>query len=319
MTIATSAEIRQAGVWARRISVVVPCHNEASSIATVVLQFRNALPQAEIIVVDNASSDETARAAEEAGATVVHESRRGKGFALLTGFAAAVDADFCVMVDGDDTYPADQVTTLIEAAIHQRADVVIGTRLDSHRPGAFRRGHSIGNQFFIWIVRLLFGIRTRDLFSGYRVLSRRFLDITPLIATGFDVEAELAVQAQVNGFRVLEIPVEYRPRGEQSRSKLRTIRDGYHILSSILILFRDYRPVVFFGLLGTGLALASLGSGYVAVQDFIRTGYVSHLPRAVLAAALFILSALSFSLGILLSSINRRTIELAALIRKSAR
>lgn len=302
-----------------RVSVVIPCHNEATSIGNVVAGFRAVLPDAEIIVVDNASSDNTTRAAMDAGARVIHESRRGKGFALLTGFAAASTADYCVMVDGDDTYPAEDVTAMIRAAIDQGVDVVIGTRLDSHHPGAFRRGHSIGNQFFIWLVRFLFGIRTRDLFSGYRVLSRRFLDITPLVSTGFDVEAELAVQAKMNGFLVLEIPVGYRPRASDSHSKLRTLHDGYYILRSIMVLFRDYRPVAFFGWLGIALALASLWSGMVPVQDYIRTGLVSHLPRAVLAAALFILSALSFSLGVLLSSINRRSVEMAALIRKVAR
>jgi hypothetical protein len=151
------------------------------------------------------------------------------------------------------------------------------------------------------------------------VLSRRFLDITPLVSTGFDVEAELAVQAKMNGFQVLEIPVGYRPRASDSHSKLRTLQDGYFILRSIMVLFRDYRPVAFFGWLGIALAMASLWSGVVPVQDYIRTGLVSHLPRAVLAAALFILSALSFSLGVLLSSINRRSVEMAALIRKVSR
>lgn len=304
---------------APRISVVIPCHNEATSIGNVVTAFRAVLPDAEIIVVDNASSDDTRQVATRSGARVIHESRRGKGFALLTGFAAASAADYCVMVDGDDTYPAEDVTAMIRAAIDQGVDVVIGTRLDSHHPGAFRRGHSIGNQFFIWLVRFLFRIRTRDLFSGYRVLSRRFLDITPLVSTGFDVEAELAVQAKMNGFQVLEIPVGYRPRASDSHSKLRTLQDGYFILRSIMVLFRDYRPVAFFGWLGIALAMASLWSGVVPVQDYIRTGLVSHLPRAVLAAALFILSALSFSLGVLLSSINRRSVEMAALIRKVSR
>ena len=301
-----------------KVAVVIPCHDEAASIASVVSKFRAELPDAEIIVVDNASNDETAAVAREAGARVVNETRLGKGFALLTGFAAASRADYCVMVDGDNTYPADEVTNLIDAAENGAADVVIGTRLDSEHPGAFRPGHSLGNRFFIWLVRFLFGIKTRDLFSGYRVLSRRFLDIAPLIATGFDVEAELAVQARMNGFRVIEIPVEYRARGEDSNSKLRTIKDGYHILRSIMILFRDYRPLAFFGWFGVALALASLWSGILPIQDYLTTGLVHHVPRAVLAAALFILSALSFSLGVLLSSINRRSVELAALIRKNS-
>jgi glycosyltransferase involved in cell wall biosynthesis len=302
-----------------RVAVVIPCHDEASSIARVVGDFRTALPEAEVVVVDNASTDDTAADAAEAGARVLHESRLGKGFALLTGFAAVPDADHVVMVDGDDTYPAASVNDLLQAARESNADVVIATRLEAGSPGAFRPGHSFGNRIFIALVRLLFGIRTRDLFSGYRVLSRRFLDTAPLVATGFDVEAEISVQAQVHGFQVLEIPVEYRARAGASRSKLRTFQDGFHIAREIMILFRDHRPMVFFGLLCVLLMGASFWSGWPAIDDYLRTGLVHHLPRAVLAAALFILAALSLSLGVLLSSINRRAVELAALIRKRGR
>lgn len=309
----------EAATPSARVAVVIPCHDEATSIAQVVSDFRAALPDADIIVVDNASTDDTAEDAARAGARVLHESRLGKGFALLTGFNAAADADHVVMVDGDDTYPAACVADLIHAARESNADVVIGTRLEEEAPGAFPPGHSLGNRLFIALVRLLFGIRTRDLFSGYRVLSRRFLETTPLVATGFDVEAEISVQAQVHGFQVLEIPVAYRPRGDASKSKLRTFHDGFHIAREIMILFRDYRPMAFFGTLAMGLIGASLWSGWLPIDDFVRTGLVHHLPRAVLAAALFILSALSLSLGVLLSSINRRSVELAALIRKRGR
>lgn len=313
-----AAETRdpQTGPEDRRIAVVIPCHDEAASIGRVVERFRTQLPRADVLVVDNGSTDGTAEAARQAGARVVVESRLGKGFALLTGFAEARGADFTVMVDGDDTYPADDVSRLIEAAESGGADMVIGTRLEGAGADAFRPGHDTGNRLFIALVRLLFGIRTRDLFSGYRVLTRRFLDTTPLVATGFDVEAELSVQAQVHGFKVAEVPVTYRARTTGSRSKLHTWRDGYRILRGIMILFRDYRPMAFFGSLALALLAASLLSGYAPIDDFVRTGLVHHLPRAVLAAALFILAALSMALGILLSSINRRSVELAALIRK---
>jgi glycosyltransferase involved in cell wall biosynthesis len=302
-----------------RISVVIPCHDEEASIGRVVRDFREALPDADILVVDNDSNDDTAGAATLAGARVVHESRRGKGFALLTGFSEAAEADYYLMVDGDDTYPAHCANDLLQAAVESNADVVIGTRLDADAPDAFPRGHGLGNRLFIALVRLLFGIRTRDLFSGYRVLSRRFLETIPLVSTGFDVEAELTVQAQVHGFRVIEIPVAYRARGEDSSSKLRTYHDGFHIAREIMILFRDYRPMAFFGWFATFLLGAALWSGWLPIDDFVRTGLVHHLPRAVLAAALFILAALSLSLGVLLSSINRRAVELAALIRKRGR
>ena len=301
-----------------RIAVVVPCHDEAESVARVVAAFKSQLPDADLVVVDNASQDKTAAEARRAGARVVGETRLGKGFALLTGFAATRDADWTIMVDGDDTYAAEDVERLLATAVQQQADMVVGTRLEGAGLDALPTGHGLGNRLFITLARFLFGLRTRDLFSGYRVLSRRFLDMTPLVATGFDVEAELSVQAQVSGFRVAEVPIGYRARPTGSTSKLHTWRDGYRILRGIMILFRDYRPMAFFGALCLALLAASLWSGFAPIDDFLRTGLVHHVPRAVLAAALFILAALSIALGILLSSINRRSVELAALIRKNS-
>jgi len=298
---------------ARRVAVVVPCHNEAATVGKVVRDFRAALPEAEVVVVDNASTDATARLAREAGARVVAEPRPGKGFALLTGLRETRDADLFVMVDGDDTYPAEDAPRLLAAAC-AGADMVVGTRLEASEEGAFRAGHSFGNQLFNLLVRLLFGVRTRDLFSGYRVLTRRFLAATPLIAQGFEIEAELSLQAAVRRFRLAEVPIRYRARPEESPSKLHTYRDGYRILLAILTFFRDYRPLAFFGTLALALLALSLAGGGVVVAEFLRTGLVPRLPLAVLAAALFILSALSLTCGVLLSSISRRSAEIAALL-----
>jgi glycosyltransferase involved in cell wall biosynthesis len=298
---------------ASRVVVVVPCHNEAASVGKVVADFRTALPGAEVLVVDNASTDGTAELARAAGARVVVEPRPGKGFALLTGFRAARDADYFVMVDGDDTYPADEVHQLLAAAA-AGADMVVGTRLAAPEAGAFRAGHSLGNRLFILLVRGLFGVRTRDLFSGYRVLTRRFLATAPLIARGFEVEAELSLQAAAHRFAIAEVPIRYRARPASSPSKLQTYRDGTRILLAILTFFRDYRPLAFFGTLALVLLLLSLLGGAVVVTEFLRTGLVPRLPLAVLSAALFILAALSLTCGVLLSSINRRAAELAALI-----
>jgi glycosyltransferase involved in cell wall biosynthesis len=303
-------------VASRDVAVVIPCRNEEATIGDVVRRLREILPDAEMVVVDNGSSDATAGEAAGAGARVVSESRRGKGFALLTGLEAARDADYYVMIDGDDTYPASEVERLLATAAETGSDMVVGTRLASSQPGAFRPGHALGNRFFVWLVRLLFGIRTDDLFSGYRVLTRRFLRAAPLVSEGFDMEAELSIRAHVQGFRVAEVPVEYRARRAASSSKLRTFHDGYRILRGVMILFRDYRPLAFFGWLGVALLLLSLWSGRAPVEDYFRTGLVHFLPRAVLAAALAIIAVLSFALGVLLSSINRRAAELAALIRK---
>jgi glycosyltransferase involved in cell wall biosynthesis len=296
-----------------RVAVVVPCHNEAATAGKVVRDFRAALPEAQVLVVDNASTDATAEAAQQAGAQVLHEPRAGKGFALLAGFREAKGADYFVMVDGDDTYPAEDVGKLLEAA-RAGADMVVGTRLAGAELGAFRAGHSLGNRLFNLLVRVLFGVRTGDLFSGYRVLSRRFLETTPLIARGFEVEAELALQAVVQGYRTVEVPIRYRARPEESPSKLHTYRDGYRILMAILMFFRDYRPLKFFGLLALFLLLLSLAGGGLVIAEYLQTGLVPRLPLAVLSAALFILSALSMTCGVLLSSINRRSAEIAALM-----
>ena len=296
-----------------RVAVVVPCHNEAATAGKVVRDFRAALPEAQVLVVDNASTDATAETARQAGARVLHEPRPGKGFALLAGFREARGADYFVMVDGDDTYPAEDVVKLLAAA-GAGADMVVGTRLAGAEQGAFRAGHSLGNRLFNLLVRMLFGVRTGDLFSGYRVLSRRFLETTPLIARGFEVEAELALQAVVQGYRTVEVPIRYRARPEESPSKLHTYRDGYRILMAILMFFRDYRPLKFFGLLALFLLLLSLAGGGLVIAEYLRTGLVPRLPLAVLSAALFILSALSMTCGVLLSSINRRSAEIAALM-----
>jgi glycosyltransferase involved in cell wall biosynthesis len=295
------------------VAVVVPCHNEAATAGKVVRDFRAALPEAQVLVVDNASTDATAETARQAGARVLHEPRPGKGFALLAGFREARGADYFVMVDGDDTYPAEDVVKLLAAA-GAGADMVVGTRLAGAEEGAFRAGHSLGNRLFNLLVRMLFGVRTGDLFSGYRVLSRRFLETTPLIARGFEVEAELALQAVVQGYRTVEVPIRYRARPEESPSKLHTYRDGYRILMAILMFFRDYRPLKFFGLLALFLLLLSLAGGGLVIAEYLRTGLVPRLPLAVLSAALFILSALSMTCGVLLSSINRRSAEIAALM-----
>ncbi|HXN83578.1 MAG TPA: glycosyltransferase family 2 protein [Myxococcales bacterium] len=301
------------GEEAEQVAVVIPCFNEEASISKVVADFRRALPSARVLVVDNFSSDQTAARARQAGAEVLREPRQGKGFALLRGLMAARDADLFVMVDGDDTYPAEEVGRLI-AATRSGAGMAIATRLESAEPGALPGGHGFGNALFVLLVRLLFGLRTRDLFSGYRVMTRQFLDVSPLLSQGFEVESELSLQALARGFRVAEVPVRYRARAQDSKSKLRTWSDGFRILMAILTFFRDYRPLTFFGLLALFFLVMSLGGGAVVVTGFLRTGLVQRLPLAVLSMGLFILSSLCLSCGVLLSSINRRAAELAAAI-----
>jgi glycosyltransferase involved in cell wall biosynthesis len=298
-----------------RVAVVIPCHDEEVAVGKVVADFRRELPQARIVVVDNASRDATRERALQAGAEVLSETRKGKGFALLRGFSSVPEADLVVMVDGDDTYPAEEVRTLLQAA-EGGADMVIGTRLSSFDAKAYRPGHTLGNRIFVVLVRVLFGVRTQDLFSGYRVLSRRFLDASPLIAQGFEIETELSLQALSGKFPVSEVPIHYRARPENSVSKLRTFRDGYRILIALFTFFRDYRPLTFFGLVGLLFLLLGAVAGAVVVTQYLETGRVYRIPLAVLSVGLTMLGAMCFIAGTLLSSISRRASELAAILAR---
>jgi glycosyltransferase involved in cell wall biosynthesis len=301
------------GAEPETVAVIIPCRNEARTIAKVVGDFRRVLPAAIIVVVDNASVDDTAARAREAGATVLRETRRGKGFAVVRGFRAARAADYVVLVDGDDTYPAEAVVDLLEG-LRSGADMTIGTRLLSYEHGAYRPGHTLGNRVFIWLVRVLFGVRTTDLFSGYRAFTQRFIALSPLIAQGFELEAELSMQALAGKFLVMEVPVHYRARGEGSISKLSTVRDGYRILVALLAFFRDYRPLTCFGGLALGLFLASAASGSLVIDQYLRTGQVLRIPTAILSVGLALLGAIALIGGLLLSSVNRRAQQLAALV-----
>ena len=271
------------------------------------------IPRARIVVVDNASSDGTGDIARAAGAEVIRETRQGKGFALLAGLRRAHPSDVYLMVDGDGTYPAEAAPLLL-ARIDAGADMVIGTRLERSDAGAFPTFHHLGNRAFVLVVRLLFGIRTQDLFSGYRALTFRLLQQSPLIAQGFEVEAELSIQAYASRFRVDEVPIHYRPRSKGSGSKLRTVHDGYRILIAILAFFRDYRPLSAFGCTALFLLGASVWCGWLVIEQYLATGQVLRVPMAILAAALFILSALSMTAGVVVSSVNRRAEEIRALI-----
>jgi glycosyltransferase involved in cell wall biosynthesis len=296
-----------------RVAVIIPCRNEAASVAKVVGDFRRVLPEALIVVVDNASTDDTSSRARDAGAVVLRESRPGKGFAVVRGFRATRDADYVVLVDGDDTYPAEAVVDLLDG-LRSGADMTIGTRLLSYDDGAYRPGHTFGNRMFIGLVRVLFGVRTEDLFSGYRAFTQRFLMLSPLIAQGFELETELSMQALAGRFLVTEVPVHYRARGKGSTSKLNTLRDGYRILVALLAFFRDYRPLTCFGGLAFLLFVCSGVSGSIVIDEYLRTGQVLRIPTAILSVGVGLLGAIALIGGLLLSSVNRRSHELAALL-----
>ncbi len=287
------------------IAVLIPSYNEEAAIANVVHQFRLHLPGAEIYVFDNNSSDQTVARALAAGAIVVHEPRQGKGYVVQSMFRK-VDADIYIMVDGDGTYPAEVVNELIEPIRRGVADMVIGSRLHHMAESEFRILNRLGNRLFRKLVKSAFRVRLTDLLSGYRAFNRRLVRGLPLSAGGFQTETEMTIKALERGFSVVEIPVNLTSRAPGSHSKIRIGYDGVLILSTIFALFRDYRPLTFFG--GLGLILIALGCvpGARIIVDYLRTGLVPHFPLAVLAVGL-VLSGLIFGLvGLILHTISRR-------------
>ena len=261
MTAATSAPYNGAAP-VPNITVAIPCYNEAPTIAKVVRDFRAQLPDADILVVDNSSTDGSGEAARAAGARVVREKRRGKGFVMQT-ILESVDADVVVIVDGDDTYYAEDVPALLDPVVHGEADMVVGDRLRDADRTALNDLHRFGNRAILRLINLAFRTSFRDVLSGYRVLNRALVQRVPLIKGGFETETELTLQALENELVIREVPIRYRARPEGSVSKLSAFADGYRILLTIAVLLRNHRPLYFFGL---PAALALLGAaGWAAL------------------------------------------------------
>jgi glycosyltransferase involved in cell wall biosynthesis len=294
-----------------RIAVLIPCLNEEKTIDKVVKDFRCELPEAEIHVFDNASTDATPRIAEEAGAIVHRENRRGKGCVVQTMFQT-VDADIYIMVDGDDTYPAEAVHSLLADVAAGEADMMVGSRFlcpDS----SFRPLNYAGNQLFLRVINALFGTRLTDVLSGYRVMNRRFVKELPLFVPGFEIEVEMTIKALARGYRLQEKPARLRDRPEGSCSKLRKFRDGCRILWTIFALMRDYKPMTTFGALGgtlifLGLWMAMLlGTGSVAA---VASGRL----LTILSLTLLLSGMLAMAVGTILHILNRRIREIDHLV-----
>jgi glycosyltransferase involved in cell wall biosynthesis len=299
-----------------RIAVLIPCYNEALTVEKVVRDFKEQLPTAQVFVYDNNSTDDTAARARAVGAVVVHEKRQGKGFVLQSMFMD-IDADFYVLTDGDDTYPADKVHTLLAPLLNNRADVVIGTRLTEYEDKSFRRLHVLGNRLVIRCINLIFNANVRDVMSGYRAFTREFARCIPVVSKGFEIETELTIQALYRNMVLVEVPIRYGKRPTGSFSKLNTFRDGARVLLRIFHLFRAYRPLLFFSIFAGLFALAGLILGAVPITEYFRTGLVPHFPTAILAAALEIVAMVTFVSGIVLDSINHHFKELSQLVLKA--
>ena len=289
------------------LAVLLPCYNEGASIAQVVLDFRRALPQARIYVYDNNSSDDTSEQAARAGAVVIPSRRQGKGNVVRQMFAD-IDADIYIMADGDDTYEAAKAPELVERLLTDRLDMVVGVRQDV-TIDAGRKGHAFGNKIFNIVYQTLFGRDFNDIFSGYRIFTRRFAKSFPAESPGFEIETEMSVHASILRLPTAEVPTAYGKRGEGSESKLSTFKDGFKILRMMSMLMKETKPFAFFSLLALALFASSTAFMAPVLIEYFQTGLVSRMPTWILSMTLLMGSMMCFMSGMILDSVARGRAE----------
>lgn len=313
-TVANAAGAAANAPRPQRVAVLIPCYNEELTVAEVVRSFRKVLPEADLYVYDNNSKDRTVEKAVEAGAIVGREGRQGKGFVVQRMFRE-IEADVYVMVDGDSTYPPNEVWKLIEPVLRQEADMVVGSRLTSESSSEFKKLNRFGNKVFLWTINYIFKVRLTDILSGYRAFSRNFVKNIPLFGGGFEIETELTIKALSRDYKIVETPIDLGARPEGSSSKINIVRDGFLILNMILSLFRDYKPLTFFGAIGLFLMLCGLPPGIIVIYEFLETGLVARFPSAILAVGLELAGMLSLTIGLVLHTIVRRSLEMEYQLR----
>ena len=286
------------------VAVLVPCYNEAITIAKVIDDFKQALPGAAIYVYDNNSSDGTADIAREHGAIVRRETRQGKG-RVVRQMVREIDAEYYIMVDGDDTYPAESAPALIEPLMKGEADMVVGDRLSNGSYGKEndRAFHGLGNNLVRLLIKGIYGFSFSDVMTGYRSFNRVFAKTLPVVSPGFEIETELSIHAVDKAWRIVEVPIDYRDRPEGSESKLSTFSDGWKVLKTIMSLFKDYRPMFLFGWVSIIFVILGLIVGVPVIVEFAHTGLVPRFPSALLAVALVFMGMLSLSCGLILDTV----------------
>jgi len=286
-----------------KIAVLLPCYNEEAAIAATVAGFRSALPQATIYVYDNNSTDRTREVAAKAGAVVRSERQQGKGHVVRRMFAD-VDADVYVMADGDLTYDPKSAPAMVDLLLAEQLDMIVGTRRHEEKE-AYRRGHALGNRVFTGLLSGLFGRSFSDIFSGYRVFSRRFVKSFPVLSSGFEIETEISVHALELRMPVGEVETAYAARPQGSESKLSTWSDGWRILKTIVTLYRIERPVLFYGTIGALLLALALVLSVPLVVTYLHTGLVPRFPTAILVTGMTIVAVLCFFTGLILDTVTR--------------
>lgn len=283
----------------QKIAVLIPCYNEELTVKKVVSDFKKQLPDADIYVYDNNSKDDTAKIAKKAGAIVREERNQGKGNVVRSMFRD-VDADIYVLVDGDDTYPADEVDKLIDA-VKDGYDMVIGDRLSSTYYTENKRPfHNFGNDLVRWLINKIFKNNVKDIMTGYRAFSKRFVKTIAVVSPGFQVETELTITALEYRYNIKSIPIQYRDRPEGSSSKLNTISDGMKVLLTLFDMAKDYRPLWFFSIVSLFVFIIGLLIGIPVLSEFIKTHYITKIPSAILSSSLMVIVVLLVVLGLIM-------------------
>lgn len=298
----------------RQVAILIPCYNEGKTIGKVVRDFHTVLPDAAIYVYDNNSTDDTAAAAKQAGAVVRHEYRQGKGNVLRTMFRQIV-ADCYLIIDGDDTYPAESAPEMVRMILAGEADMVNGDRLSSTYFTENKRPfHNAGNRLVRGLINLLFKSDVHDIMTGYRAMSRNFVKTFPVLSSGFEIETEMTIHAVDKNFVIREIPVSYRDRPTGSVSKLNTYSDGMRVLRTIFQLFKDYRPFAFFSFFSVIFLLAAIFCFIPVLADFLRTGLVPRMPTLIVSTLFAVCSVLSFSVGVNLDVVVKKHRQLFEIV-----
>ena len=290
----------------KQIAVLIPCYNESQTIEKVINDYKKALPSADIYVYDNNSSDGTDEIARKAGAIVRYEYRQGKGNVIRSMFRD-LDYDCYLMIDGDDTYPAESAKEMCDLVLSGKADMVVGDRLSSTYFQENKRPfHNTGNRVVRWFINTIFKNKIKDIMTGYRAFSYEFVKGFPILSKGFEIETEMTIHAVDKNFKIVEVPVEYRDRPAGSISKLNTFKDGFKVLKTIAKLFEEYRPALFFNLFATILLLISIILFIPLLIEYFKTGLVPRFPTLLLSLVLLVLSILMWITGIILEIINKK-------------
>lgn len=290
-----------------KVAVLIPCYNEEVTIEKVIKDYKRELPDADIYVYNNNSKDKTEEIARANGAIVVNEYKQGKGNVVRSQFRD-IEADLYVMVDGDDTYPAEFVHKLIEPVANGEADMAIGDRLSNgtYQKENKRHFHEFGNNLVKKSINVLFKTDLKDIMTGYRVFNKRFVKNMPVLSPKFEIETEMSLYALDKRYTIKEIPIDYRDRPEGSVSKLNTIGDGIKVVKTIIRMFKDYMPFKFFGIIALIMLVLGLGVGIPVLVEFFQTSYITKVPSAILATGFMSLAAVSFQCGIILNTITRQ-------------